>query len=124
MNKYFIVILCFLLGFFISLNINLLFKETICKYNINSDFYYEDITVFIKRFDKVKVEKKYEFNDEEVMKIEIEDLKEQDYKLSINNNDVIAYKFENKSSYFKDKKKYSKLGFIQDKDMKFIIKVL
>lgn len=112
MNKYFIVILCFLLGFFISLNINLLFKETICKYNINSDFYYEDITVFIKRFDKVKVEKKYEFNDEEVMKIEIEDLKEQDYKLSINNNDVIAYKFENKSSYFKDKKKYSKLGFI------------
>jgi len=112
MNKIFTIIICFLLGFFISLNIKLLCKEKMCKYTINSEFYNEDIFVFIKRFNDLKIEKKYEFNDESIMKFEIEDLKEQNYMLEINDNVVTAIKNEKFSSYFKEIKKYSKLGFI------------
>lgn len=112
MNKILCVIVCLLLIVFISLNIKLLLNKKECIYSIDETYYTENIKVGIKHFDDLIIEKKYQFNDKDIMKLEIEELEKLNYKLNIENNIVIATKVEKNSSYFKNIKKYKELGFV------------
>lgn len=112
MNKVLSIIICLVLVIFISLNVKLLSNKKECIYSIDETYYTEDIRVKIKHFEDLVIEKNYEFEDEDVMKLEIEELEKLNYKLDINNNKVIATKIEKNPSYFESLKKYKELGFL------------
>lgn len=111
MNRIFIIIICLFLGFFITLNVKFLLKEKKCTYYVNSGYYEEFITIKIKRFENIEIEKKYEFKDEDVMNLELEELESLNYEITIEKNKIFASKNEKNSNYYKNIQKYEELGF-------------
>lgn len=112
MNRKLIIVLFICLIILIVVNVNLFLVKKICTYEITEQYYYEKISVEISRFNNIEIVKSYEFNDEDIMDLEIKNLDSNGYEVSIADMNLVARKTEKNNGYYKNIKKYSELGFM------------
>ena len=96
----------------ITINVIFFLKEKTCTYKIEEEFYEEEVTIKIKRFNDTKITKEYTFTDEEIKKLEEEDLKSDGYEVTSKDLKLTATKKEKLKDYFKEIEKYESQGFV------------
>ena len=75
----------------IIINIFYFFKTTTCVYNIDQEFYREEIKITITRLQKIKITRTYHFENEEVLKNESQELKDDGYQIKTDNLSLVAW---------------------------------
>ena len=111
MKKAITILLVILLVVLIVINIRSINKITICKKNIETDYYKEDITIKLKRFNEIKIIKNYAFVNQDILDKEKENLNNEDYDIKVYNLNIKAIKFDKLTDYYKIIKDYKVLGF-------------
>ena len=113
MKRYLLLIIMTLTAtLLITINVIFSLKEKTCTYKIEEEFYEEEVTIKIKRFNDTKITKEYTFTDEEIKKLEEEDLKSDGYEVTSKDLKLTATKKEKLQDYFKEIEKYESQGFV------------
>ncbi len=113
MKRYLLLIIMTLTAtLLITINVIFSLKEKTCTYKIEEEFYEEEVTIKIKRFNDTKITKEYTFTDEEIKKLEEEDLKSDGYEVTSKDLKLTATKKEKLKDYFKEIEKYESQGFV------------
>lgn len=111
MKKYLLLIILTIIATSLTIfNIINYNQKKVCTYKINEEFYQEKIKVIISHNKKIKFERDYKFENEDILKLEMEDLK--DYNIKQDDLSLIATKEEKIKDYYKTIKEYEQLGFI------------